>query len=474
MIIPVILSGGSGSRLWPVSRELVPKQLLRLVGQTTMLQETILRLQGISDISAPLIVCNDAHRFMVADQLCEISCNPLNILLEPCGRNTAPAVAIAAMTALVSSDDPLLLILPSDHLIVDVDAFQRTCLDAIPYARSGKLVTFGVVPQAPETGYGYIQQGQQIERNKGVAPAFNVERFVEKPDLELAKKYLASETFLWNSGIFLISAKKYLDELRKFAPEVFDSCEKAHAKSVQDLDFLRIEVDTFALCPNISIDYAVMEKTAAAAVIPLDAGWNDVGSWSAFWDIAARDAEGNSQKGDVMLHQTRNCLVLSDSRLVATVGINNCIVVETPDAVLVADKDHVQDVKEIVTRLKQEKRQEAINHRTVYRPWGSYQSIDASDRFQVKRITVNVGASISLQKHHHRAEHWVVVKGTAKVYKGDQVLTVSENESTYIPLGVVHRLENPGLIPLELIEVQSGSYLGEDDIVRLEDVYGRK
>lgn len=473
MIIPVILSGGSGSRLWPVSREQYPKQLIPLVGQTTMLQETALRLQGISDISKPLIVCNEDHRFMVAEQLRGIDSEPAIIMLEPCGRNTAPAVAIAALEALDIDSDPLLLVLPADHVITDISAFQHACSAAIPYAKQGKLVTFGITPHAAETGYGYIKKGGEVPAAVAMSPAFDVDCFVEKPDLETAEKYLESGKYLWNSGMFLFSARKIIDELKKFSPEIVDICDTAHSRAVKDNDFLRIDAEAFALCPNISIDFAVMEKTGAAAVVPLDAGWSDVGSWSALWDIANLDEAGNSLKGDVMLHQTKNCLVSSESRLVAAVGMDNCIIIETPDAVLVADKDQVQEVKQIVSQLKQDKRQEAIIHQTVYRPWGMYQSIDSSDRFQVKRITVKPGASLSLQKHHHRAEHWVVVRGTARVVKGDQEMILSENESTYIPLGVMHRLENPGVIPLEMIEVQSGSYLGEDDIVRFEDVYGR-
>lgn len=473
MIIPVILSGGSGSRLWPVSREMYPKQLLPLVGNSTMLQETVLRLRGICDAAHPILVCNEDHRFMVAEQLRAIGSDASAIMLEPCGRNTAPAVALAALEALATNIDPLLLILPADHVITDVATFQQACLTATAYAQQGKLVTFGITPHAAETGYGYIQKGQQLPASEAAAPAFSVERFVEKPDLETAAQYLKSGAYLWNSGMFIFAAQKYLDELQKYAPEIVAACRAAYDKAVKDKDFLRLDAEAFALCPGDSIDYAVMEKTADAAVIPLDAGWSDVGSWSALWDIADRDDKGNSSKGDVMLHQSSNCFVSSESRLVAVVGMDNCVIVETPDAVLVADKDQVQEVKHIVNLLKRDNRSEAITHRTVYRPWGSYQSIDAADRFQVKRITVKPGASLSLQMHHHRAEHWIVVSGTAKVVTGSQETILCENQSTYIPLGVTHRLENPGVIPLELIEVQSGSYLGEDDIVRFEDVYGR-
>lgn len=473
MIVPVILSGGSGSRLWPVSREMFPKQLLPLVGNATMLQETVLRLQGLCDIAKPVVVCNEDHRFMVAEQLRGISSAASVIMLEPCGRNTAPAVAVAALEALTTHDDPFLLILPADHVITDVAAFQQACLAATSYAQQGKLVTFGITPHAAETGYGYIQKGRQLPFSEAIAPAFTVERFVEKPDQETAEQYLQSGAYLWNSGMFLFSAQKYLDELQKFAPEIVTACRAAHGKAVKDHDFMRLDAESFALCPSDSIDYAVMEKTAAAAVIPLAAGWSDVGSWSALWEIAARDDAGNSAKGDVILHQASDCFVSAGSRLVAVVGMSNCVIVETPDALLVADKDQVQDVKQIVNILKRNNRPEAITHQTVYRPWGSYQSIDAAARFQVKRITVKPGASLSLQMHHHRAEHWIVVSGTAKVVTGAQETILSENQSTYIPLGVTHRLENPGVIPLELIEVQSGSYLGEDDIVRFVDVYGR-
>lgn len=473
MIIPVILSGGSGSRLWPVSREMYPKQLLPLVGQSTMLQETVLRLRGIDDIVQPVVVCNEDHRFMVAEQLRSIGSAAAVIMLEPFGRNTAPAVALAALETMTTHDDPLLLILPADHVITDVAAFQQACRAATAYAEQGKLVTFGITPHAAETGYGYIQKGAQLPHSEALAAAFGVERFVEKPDLATATQYVQSGDYLWNSGMFLLSARRYLDELQKFAPGMVAACRTAHDKAVRDQDFLRLDAAAFALCPSDSIDYAVMEKTDAAAVIPLDAGWSDVGSWSALWEIADRDDSGNSSKGDAMLLNTSNCFVSAGSRLVAVVGMDNCVIVETPDAVLVADKDQVQDVKQIVNLLKRDNRSEAITHQTVYRPWGSYQSIDAAERFQVKRITVKPGASLSLQMHHHRAEHWVVVSGTAKVVTGGQEKILSENQSTYIPLGVTHRLENPGVIPLELIEVQSGSYLGEDDIVRFEDVYGR-
>lgn len=483
MIIPVILSGGTGSRLWPLSRELYPKQLLPLVNSNTMLQSTAERLSGINDISAPLVVCNEEHRFMVAEQLRSIGMPPSATLLEPVGRNTAPAVAIAALEAMATSQNPVLLVLPADHVVRDVRAFQRAVEAGKSLAIGGKLITFGIVPKTPETGYGYIKKGAEC-RVQGAgadvgayghtpSAAYQVDRFVEKPDMETAREYVASGDYLWNSGMFMFSASRYIDELQKFAPDIVASCKKAHAGAKRDLDFVRLDSEAFSAIPSISIDYAVMEKTADAAVIPLDADWSDVGSWSALWEIGERDNNGNVIKGDVVTHDTHDCYINSGSRLLATVGVENHVIVETADAVLVAHKDRVQDVKAIVVQLNAKKRQETITHLKVFRPWGAYQSVDNAERFQVKRITVNPGASLSLQMHHHRAEHWIVVKGTARVTRDDEVLVLSENESTYIPLGVKHRLENPGVIPLELIEVQSGSYLGEDDIVRFDDVYGR-
>lgn len=473
MLIPVILSGGTGSRLWPLSRELYPKQLLPLVNQFTMLQNTIMRAEGIDSISAPIVVCNDEHRFMVAEQMRQLNVASASIILEPIGRNTAPAVALAALHALTSEENPLLLVLPADHVINDVDCFHKVVERMLPLAVAGKLITFGIVPVAPETGYGYIKAGAESgEKCKGTG-AFKVERFVEKPDQATAEQYLASGDYYWNSGMFMFTAQTYLAELGKYAPDMLAACRSAFANAVIDNDFIRLDKNTFSACPSDSIDYAVMEKTADAVVSPLDAGWSDVGSWSALWEIGAQDNNGNVLKGDVLLHDTRNCYISAEQRLVATVGLEDHVIVETADAVLVARKDRVQDVKAIVNQLKADKRQEALAHRRVSRPWGAYQSVDDADRFQVKRITVNPGASLSLQMHHHRAEHWIVVKGTARVVKGEEAILLSENQSTYIPLGVTHRLENPGVIPLELIEVQSGSYLGEDDIVRFEDVYGR-
>ncbi len=472
MIIPVILSGGAGTRLWPLSRELYPKQLLPLAGEQTMLQETVTRLQGLDALGAPLVVCNEHHRFLVAAQLSAIGVQPSAIVLEPVGRNTAPAVAVAALIACAGGEDPTLLVLPADHVITDSAALRAAVLSGTALAEAGSLLTFGIVPDKPETGYGYIRAGQPVGSRQPSA-AFEVAQFVEKPDLATAQEYVCSGDYYWNSGMFMFRASTYLAELERFAPEMLVACRQAVAAAVADLDFTRLDAEAFAACPGDSIDYAVMEKTAAAVVIPLDAGWNDVGSWSALWEIGARDGDGNVIKGDVLARDVRNCYLHASSRLVAAVGVEDHVVIETGDAVLVAPKDRVQDVKAIVEQLKRDSRDEALLHRRVNRPWGTYECIDASERYQVKHITVHPGATLSLQMHHHRAEHWVVVKGTARVTRGDETLTLSENQSTYIPLGVTHRLENPGKIPLELIEVQSGSYLGEDDIVRFEDDYGR-
>lgn len=471
LIVPVILSGGSGSRLWPVSRELYPKQLLPLTGPNTMLQETILRVGGIPNLSDPLIVCNEEHRFMVAEQLRACGVVSKAIILEPCGRNTAPAVAVAALAALEGSDCALLLVLPADHVIADKAAFHAACTSAISFAEQGKLVTFGVTPTAAETGYGYIKAGAALTSSDH--SAFQVSAFVEKPDLNTAEKYVSSGDYLWNSGMFLFSAKRYLDELHEYAPEMFTACYQSYTKATQDRDFLRLDGEFFEQCPSDSIDYAVMEKTADAVVVPLNAGWNDVGSWTALLDVGEKDTSGNLVKGDVLVEGAVNSYISSEHRLVAAVGVQDHIIVETADAVLVAHKDQAQNVKAIVSQLKKNERSEALLHRKVYRPWGNYESVDSGDSYQVKRITVSPGSSLSLQMHHHRAEHWIVVKGTATVTKGDEVITLSENQSIYIPLGVTHRLQNPGVIPLELIEVQSGSYLGEDDIVRFDDTYGR-
>lgn len=467
MLFPVIMAGGNGSRLWPLSRKLNPKQFLPLANaELSMLQATLQRLQGL-DMAVPRLICNEEHRFLAAEQLRVMGLEQANILLEPVGRNTAPAIALAALQASGEAEDPILLVLAADHLIQDVDAFHASIFTALPLAADGKLVTFGIVPSAPETGYGYIEKGTQV------GGGFSVSRFVEKPDLATAQEYIASGRYFWNSGMFMFRASRYLDELQKFRPEILDACKKALDGGAQDLHFTRVDSKAFAACPEDSIDYAVMENTADAVMVALDAGWSDIGSWSALWDVGAKDAEGNVFKGDVIGQGTSNTYVYADSRLVATVGVENLVVVETKDAVLVAHKDRVQDVKKIVEQIKADGRHEHINHREVYRPWGVYDSIDNGERYQVKRITVKPGAKLSVQMHHHRAEHWIVVSGTAKVTNGEQTYLVTENQSTFIPIGQVHALENPGVIPLELIEVQSGSYLGEDDIVRFEDRYGR-
>lgn len=461
---PVLLSGGSGTRLWPLSREAYPKQFLPLAGDDTMVQATWRRVEALADL-APIVVANEEHRFLVAEQLRQVGAPVPAILLEPVGRNTAPAIAAAALQAMAGGADPLLLVLPSDHVVRDVAGFQRAVREASSAAEAGALVTFGVVPDAPETGFGYIQ----AEAGDGLR---QVLRFVEKPDAATARSYLDAGGYYWNSGMFLFRASRYLEELARFRPDIVDAVRAAHAAARHDGDFVRLDKDAFSACPSDSIDYAVMEKTADAMVLPVDIGWNDVGSWSALWDVAERDADGNAHHGDVIAVDSRNSYAYAQ-RLVALVGLDDIVVVETDDAVLVARKDKVQEVKQVVARLKQEQRSQAVLHREVHRPWGSYDSVDNGGRHQVKRIKVKPGAALSLQMHHHRAEHWIVVSGTAKVTRGDETLLLSENESTYIPLGVKHRLENPGKVPLELIEVQSGSYLGEDDIVRFEDVYGR-
>jgi len=469
MILPVILSGGAGTRLWPLSRELYPKQLLPLGSDKTMLQETVRRLDGVAGVENPLIVCNEAHRFMVAEQIRQLDKVAEAIILEPCGRNTAPAVAIAAFYALKMEIDPILLILPADHLIQDVAQFHQAIHVGEKQAQQGALVTFGIVPEKAETGYGYIRAEREDDFSVSA-----VAEFVEKPDLETAQKYLAAGNYYWNSGMFMFKASRYLEELQQFQPDMFSACEDAFTGMTSDLDFQRLNSSKFALCPSNSIDYAVMEKTDRAVVIPLAAGWNDIGSWSALWDVHPHDADGNVLVGDVLTEKATNCYLHASHRLIAAVGVKDLVVVETADAVLVAQRNQVQNVKGIVEQLKQMDRNEALLHRRVNRPWGAYEGVDVGERFQVKRITVHPGASLSLQKHHHRAEHWIVVKGTAKVTCGEKQMVLSENQSTYIPLGEIHRLENPGRIPLEIIEVQSGSYLGEDDIVRLEDNYGRE
>lgn len=465
MLLPVIMAGGSGSRLWPLSRTLYPKQFLSIISKATMLQETVNRLDGI-DHQAPLFICNEEHRFIVAEQLRLGGLDNSGIILEPVGRNTAPAIALAALKALADGDDPLLLVLAADHVIQNTDAFLTSIEYAIVEAEKGSLVTFGIVPLKPETGYGYIRRGVQISDH-----AYKVNAFVEKPDLMTAQEYIATNEFYWNSGMFLFKASCYLAELEKCSPEILRVCQSAFNSNRIDLDFIRLDETLFSTCPDDSIDYAVMEKTQDAVVVPMDANWSDVGSWSSLWEVNSKDADGNAIRGDVLTQNTVNSYIYSQNKLVATVGVEDLIVVETKDAVLVAHKDRVQDVKGIVEQLKAANRDEYLQHREVYRPWGTHDEIAEGDRFHVKHVMVKPGERTATQMHYHRAEHWVVVKGTAKVTNGDKTFLLSENESTYIPIGAPHSIENPGQIPLELIEVRSGAYLSENDVVRLED-YG--
>lgn len=503
---PVILSGGSGTRLWPLSRERYPKQLLALGGSQTMLQQTVCRMDGWPDagpdagdpardaagsalagglpaLRAPIVVCNEEYRFVTAEQLRSTGCAPAQIVLEPVGRNTAPALTLAAHVARRGSRDPILLVMPADHVMREPGAFHAAVADGLAAARAGAIVTFGVVPDRPETGYGYIRAASAEGAVRAIA------EFVEKPDAATAERYLASRHYLWNSGIFMMRASAWLAAIERFEPEMASACEQAFAGGQVDSDFFRIDADAFRASPSDSIDYAVMERLAGAAadpagagsvakgpagvVVPLSAGWSDVGAWDAVWEIGDKDAAGNGLHGEVVLEDSRDTLVVSTSRLVAGLGLNDLVVVETPDAVLVADKRRTQQIRVLVANLKAQGHPNVENHRKVHRPWGYYDSIDAGDRFQVKRIVVRPGASLSLQMHHHRAEHWVVVRGTARVTVGERIVVLTENQSTYIPIGERHRLENPGKLDLEIIEVQSGSYLGEDDIVRFDDVYGR-
>ena len=466
-MIPIILSGGSGTRLWPLSRKMYPKQFLSLLHDETMLQKTLARLDGL-DHAAPLIICNNEHRFIVAEQARQAGIEDLSIILEPFGKNTAPAIAVAAIQTLQSAQDPILLVLSADHEIGDEEAFRAAVRQALPLAEAGRLVTFGIVPNHAATGYGYIRRGEL--QGEG----YVVDEFVEKPDQTTAAEYLEAGNYYWNSGMFMFRAQSYLNELGKFSPALLDHCRRATAKLEKDIGFLRLDADEFAKCEADSIDYAVMEKTELACVVPMDAGWSDIGSWSSLWEQGKKDDAGNSTHGDVITSNTRNSFVHANSRLVTTVGIKDLVIVETEDAVLVADKDKSQEVKQIVERLGQEKREEENFHRIVYRPWGSFDSVDEGEGYKVKRITVKPGARLSKQMHHHRAEHWVVVRGTARVFRNDEIFDLQENESVFIPLGATHYLENPGDEPLDIIEVQSGSYLGEDDIVRFEDMYGRK
>lgn len=463
IIHPVILSGGSGTRLWPLSREHYPKQLLRLVGEQTLLQQTVSRLDNLGDVAGATFVCNEEHRFLVAEQMRQLGRAPARILLEPAGRNTAPALTLAALSLREQHGDVLMLAMPADHVVRDVDAFQKTLHDGMVHASRGRLVAFGVVPTAPETGYGYLRRGRGEE----------VAEFVEKPDAASARRYVESGDYFWNSGMFMMQVSVWLDEMERRQPDILAACTGAYARGRMDSDFFRVDKTAFLACPSDSIDYAVMEHTDRAVVVPMNAGWSDVGAWSALWAISKQDEYGNVMQGDVCALNTQGSLLISQHRLLATVGVSDLVVVETPDAVLVMRRDQDQHVREVVEQLKARNRPEYQSHRRVYRPWGHYESVDAGERFQVKRVTLSPGAALSLQVHHRRAEHWVVVKGRARVTRGDEIFELTENQSTYIPIGTKHRLENIGNVPLEIIEVQSGSYLGEDDIVRFEDRYNR-
>jgi len=484
-IQPVVLCGGSGTRLWPLSREQHPKQLLALNGDdSSLLQDTVRRLNGLTigpgPAMAPVVLCNEEHRFMVAAQLRAAGVTARAILLEPAGRGTAPALTLAALHTL-ADEDSVLIVMPSDHVIAGKTAFHDAVLRGAGLAAEGCIVTFGVPPQAPETGYGYIRTGEVLSPERTPA-AYDVTSFVEKPDAETAERYVAAGTYLWNSGIFMVRGAVWLDALRRLRPEMLAACDRAHAHGVKDGDFYRVDARAFADSPSDSIDYAVMERIGSqraksgrplAAAVRLEAGWSDVGAWDALWKIGSKDADGNVIHGDVCAVDTHQALLIAQHRLLACVGLEDVVVVETPDAVMVARRDRAQDVRKVVARLKSAARQECLTHRKVFRPWGSYDGVDGGDRFQVKRIVVNPGAALSLQMHYHRAEHWIVVRGTARVTRGEDTFLLTENQSTYIPLGVKHRLANPGRVPLEIIEVQSGAYLGEDDIVRFEDAYGR-
>ncbi|MEX3788527.1 mannose-1-phosphate guanylyltransferase/mannose-6-phosphate isomerase [Paraburkholderia sp. BR14374] len=470
-IHPVVLCGGSGTRLWPMSRGGYPKQYLALTGEHTLVQQTALRLRGIDGVTVPIVVTNNEQRFLVAEQLRQVDVGSASIVLEPASRNTAPAIAVAALLALRDTPDALLLVLPSDHVIAGEAAFVKAVEAAAQIAKDGRLVTFGITPTEPHTGYGYICAGAPLIDG---TQSFAVDSFVEKPDAATAQRFIDEGRYYWNSGMFMLKASTYMDELRRYEPEIARQAELSLQSAQRNFDFVWLDADAFAACPNISVDHAVMEKTQSAAVVAVaDLGWNDIGSWTALADIAERDAQNNALIGDVLTDAVSDSYIRAEHRLVAAIGLENVVIVETADAVLVAHRDQAQDVKKIVAQLNAMGRHESVTHRRVVRPWGSYEGIDSGERFQVKRIVVNPGAQLSLQMHHHRAEHWIVVKGTALVTNGDKEIMLTENESTYIPLGITHRLLNPGKIPLELIEVQSGAYLGEDDIVRFEDTYGR-
>ncbi len=475
MIIPVILSGGSGSRLWPMSREMNPKQFLSLVGEQTMLQETMTRLSGVYDLAAPIVVCNEGHRFLVAQQMRDISVEVDKIILEPIGRNTAPAIAAAAeYIQSKGAGHNVMLILAADHVIQNKEIFHRVVEAGSVIAQEGQLVTFGIVPDKAETGYGYIKRADKlVSQSSDIDDVYKVERFVEKPDADTAQRYLDSGEYYWNSGMFMFQADAILQELETFSEAIYTAVKASVSEGTKDLGFCRLGIDAFTASPSDSIDYAVMEKTSKAVVLPLDANWSDVGAWAALWEIKKQDEEGNVLHGDVLTHELSNSYVHAEGRMVAVIGMDNCVVVETADAVLVADKSRSQDVKTIVNQLKNTQREEAMLHQRVFRPWGSYETLEETECFKVKKIVVNPGEELSLQMHHHRAEHWVVVKGTAKIVCDDKEFILTEDQSNYIPLGTKHRLENPGMIPLEIIEIQTGSYLGEDDIVRFDDHYGR-
>jgi mannose-1-phosphate guanylyltransferase/mannose-6-phosphate isomerase len=467
-IYPVLLSGGTGSRLWPVSRAQMPKQLMPLLSSHSLLQETALRLSGMDDIAPPLVIANAEHRFMIAAQLHELAISPTALVLEPVGRNTAAAAAVSATIIGDLDPDGILVLLPADHHIRDVEGFRRAVLKGADYAGDGRIVTFGITPRSPETGYGYIKHGAALDDG-----AFAVAQFCEKPDLAHAEAFLAEGGYDWNSGIFMARADTLMKEMETYCPEILAKCKSAVAGSYRDLDFLRLDEPAFDACPSVPIDTAVMERTSNAVVVPLDIGWSDVGTWSALWDLGDKDEAGNVISGDVVALDTAETYIRGDGRLIATLGVKDLIVVDTGDAVLIADKSRVQDIRGLVEKLKGLGRSEHETHARVHRPWGYYESIEAGDRYQVKHLMVKPGATLSLQMHHHRAEHWVVVKGTARIVLGNEQMLLSENESTYIPIGTPHRLENPGKVPLSIIEVQSGCYLGEDDIVRLDDIYGR-